>query len=133
MSGGPEPRVGAGDTDFDALMRAHLARVLAERDAGRRLAGLRELYAEDTTLFEPGTAVTGRKAISDAINALLASMPPSFSFTATGPAVGHHGLARLHWRAGPPGGPAVVTGTDVAGVEGGRIKSLHVFLDPQPA
>ena len=30
------------------------------------------------------------------------------------------------------GGPAAVTGTDVARVEAGRIKSLHVFLDPEP-
>jgi ketosteroid isomerase-like protein len=133
MSGLPEPHLPADDADFDALMQAHLARVFAERDASRRLAALQELYAEDATLFEPRTSVTGRQAISDAVDALQASMPPDFTFTPAGPAIGHHGLARLHWRAGPPGGPAAVTGTDVARVEGGRIKALHVFLDPQPA
>jgi hypothetical protein len=31
---------------------------------------------------------------------------------------------------GPPGGPAVVTGTDVALIEHGRIERLYVFVDP---
>lgn len=115
---------------FDALMQAHLARVFGERDPGRRLDALEELYTEDATLFEPQAAVTGHQAISDAVDALQASMPPDFVFTAAGPAVGHNGVARLHWRVGPPDGPAAVTGTDVAHVENGRIKALHVFLDP---
>ena len=129
MSALPEPRVPSEEVDFDALMRAHLARVFGERDATRRLAALQELYWDDATLFGPGTAVIGRQAISDAVDALRASMPPSFTFTPAGPAVGHHGLARLNWLAGPQGGPAAVTGTDVAHVEGGRITALHVFLD----
>jgi len=37
---------------------------------------------------------------------------------------------RLFWRAGPPDGPAAVTGVDVAHIEGGRIKLLYVFVDP---
>ncbi len=118
--------------DFDALMQAHLARVFGERDADRRLGALEELYAGDATLFEPHAAATGREAISDAVGALQASLPPGFVFAAAGPAVGHNGVARLHWRAGPPHGPAAVTGTDVAHVENGKIKALHVFLDPAP-
>jgi hypothetical protein len=34
------------------------------------------------------------------------------------------------WQSGPPNGPVAVTGTDVARFEGGRIQTLHVFLDP---
>jgi len=59
-------------------------------------------------------------------------MPREFVFTALGPAVGHNGVARLRWSAGPPDGPAAVTGTDVVHIENGRIKSLRVFLDPAP-
>jgi hypothetical protein len=44
--------------------------------------------------------------------------------------VGHNGAARLFWRAGPPDGPAAITGTDVAHIENGRIKLLYVFVDP---
>src|SRR3712207_6972395 len=59
-------------------------------------------------------------------SALYSRLPPSFVFTASGPAVGHNGVARLHWRAGPRDGPAAVTGTDVAWVENGRMKALYV-------
>jgi SnoaL-like domain len=116
--------------DYDALMRANLARVFGERDATRRIEAIRELYAEDAVLHEPQASATGYAAISEAVSTLLASLPPNFVFAAAGPAVGHHGLGRLNWRAGPPGGPVAVTGTDVARVEGGHIRSLHVFLDP---
>jgi hypothetical protein len=125
--------IGAAESvDFDALMQGNLVRVFGERDADRRRAALRELYAEDATLYEPQAVVTGREAISGAVDSLLAGMPLDFVFTPAGHGVGHNGVGRLFWRAGPPDGPVAVTGTDVAHVEGGRIKSLHVFLDPVP-
>ncbi len=120
----------SGPIDFDALMQAHLARVFNERDPGRRGRALGELYAPDATLFEPDATATGHQAISEAIAALQASLPSTFVFSAAGPAVGHHGVARLNWRAGPQDGPAAATGTDVAHIENRRIKALHVFLDP---
>ncbi len=118
--------------DFDALMQAHLARVFGERDAGRRLRALKELYTEDATLFEPHAAATGHEAISGAVDGIQASLPAGFVFTASGAAVGHNGVARLRWCAGPPDGPVAVTGTDVARVENGRVKALYVFVDPAP-
>jgi hypothetical protein len=116
--------------DYDSLMRANLARVFSERDTSRRIAAIRELYVEDAVLHEPHASVSGHAAISEAVSTLLASLPPNFVFRAAGPAAGHNGLGRLNWRSGPPDGPVAVTGTDVAQVEGGRIRSLHVFLDP---
>jgi hypothetical protein len=118
--------------DYDAMMQAHLARVFGERDASRRLLALKELYTEDATLFEPHATVTGYQAISRAIDAVQATLPPDFVFTPSGGALGHNGVARLHWQAGAPGGPAAVTGTDVAKFEHGRIKALYVFVDPTP-
>jgi len=120
--------------DYDGLMQANLTRVFGERDASRRANAIAELYADDATLYEPPDAsATGHAAINQAVTALLANLPPSFAFTAIGPAVGHHGMGRLRWRSGPPDGPAAVTGTDVAQIEGGRIQTLHVFLDPAAA
>ncbi|MBI3528500.1 MAG: nuclear transport factor 2 family protein [Betaproteobacteria bacterium] len=116
--------------NYDGLMQANLARVFGERDAGRRIGAIRELYAEDAVLHEPHASVNGHAAISEAVTALLASLPPNFVFRAVGPAVGHNGAARLQWRSGPPDGPTAVTGTDVALFEGGLIRSLYVFLDP---
>lgn len=119
--------------DYDTLMQANLARVFGEHDPGRRIDVIAQLYAADAGLYEPHAVARGHAAINDAVTALLASLPPEFVFTAQGPAVGHHGLARLRWNAGPAGGPAAVTGTDVAQVEGGRIHALHVLLDPPGA
>jgi hypothetical protein len=119
--------------DYDSLVQANLARVFGERDASRRMNAIAELYADDAILYEPGASATGHAAINRAVEELLANLPPNFVFAAIGPAVGHHGLGRLRWRSGPPNGPAAVTGTDVAGIEGGRIRTLHVFLDPAAA
>jgi hypothetical protein len=119
--------------DYDGLMQANLARVFGERDAGRRIAAIRELYAKDAVLHEPQASAYGHAAISKAVTELLANLPPDFVFRAAGPAVGHHGVGRLQWRTGPPNGPVAVTGTDVAHFEGGLIRSLYVFLDPTGA
>src|SRR6188508_3766311 len=107
--------------DYDSLMQANLARVFGERDPTRRMRAIAELYADDATLYEPpDSSATGHAAINQAVEALLASLPPNFVFTSIGPAVGHHGMGRLRWQSGPPDGPAAVTGTDVAQIEGGR-------------
>lgn len=116
--------------DYPSFMQAHLTRVFGEHDADRRIVAIRELYAEDAILYEPDSVATGHAAINAAVKTLLSSLPPSFGFTAIGPAVGHHGVGRLRWQSGPPGGPVAVTGTDVVRVEGDLIQTLHVFIDP---
>jgi hypothetical protein len=119
--------------DYNRLMQANLMRVFSERDAGRRIVAIRELYADDAVLYEPEASAKGHAAISDAVTALLAHLPPNFAFSAIGPAIGHHNIGRLKWRSGPPNGPAAVTGMDVAHFEQGRIHSLYVFLEPADA
>ena len=120
--------------DYDSLMQANLKRVFGERNSSHRTKAIAELYADDATLYEPpDTSATGHAAINQAVDTLLKNLPPNFVFTSIGPAVGHHGMGRLRWQSGPPNGPAAVTGTDVARIEGGRIQSLHVFLDPAGA
>jgi len=128
MSISPEASI-----DYERLMQANLVRVFGERDAKRRIAAISELYAEDAVLYEPDAWAKGHAAISQAVDALLSSLPPNFAFTAIGPAVGHHGVGRLRWQSGPPNGPVAVTGTDVARIESGRIQTLHVFIDPTGA
>jgi SnoaL-like domain len=120
----------AAPLDYDHLMQANLARVFGERDASRRVKAIAQLYAPDATLYEPDSEAKGHVAINHAVEALLSHLPPTFAFSANGPAVGHHNIGRLRWKAGPPNGPVAVTGTDVAHFENGRIHSLYVFLDP---
>jgi len=110
-------------------MQANLTRVFGERDASLRLQAIRGLYADDAVLNEPHASVRGHDAICDAVTALLASLPPTFVFTAAGPVSGHHGVGRLAWRAGPAGGPVAVTGMDIAQIEADRIRTLTVFVD----
>ena len=129
MSNHPKPEV----IDYNRLMHANLTRVFNERDAGRRIAAIRELYADDAVLYEPDTSAKGHAAISEAVSALLTHLPPNFVFSAEGPAIGHHNIGRLRWRSGPPEGPPAVTGMDVAHFEQGRIHSLYVFLEPTAA
>jgi hypothetical protein len=126
-SGGPAA------TDHEWLLRANLERIFNERDAALRAEALAELYVEAPTMYEPDAVVFGRDAISATAGHLLESFGPAFRFVPAGPAVGHHGLAALRWRAGPEGGPVAVTGTDVAEIVDGRIARLWVLLDPPPS
>jgi hypothetical protein len=119
--------------DYDKLMRANAARVFSERDPGRRLDAIRELYAHDAVVTEPEVVSKGETAISDAVSELLSKLPSSFVFEPVGAAIGHHGVGRLHWKAGPPNGPPAVTGMDIAHFKDGRIQALYVFLDPTAA
>jgi hypothetical protein len=111
-------------------MSANAVRVFSEADPAKRLAAISELWAPDGTLFEQNS-VSGYVAISESIGALLRQLPPDTVFTPMAPAMGHHGVAVLRWAAGVRGAkPGLVTGTDVARIEDGRIQNLHVFLDP---
>jgi len=116
--------------DYDGLMRANLDQVFGEPDAGKRLLAIRRLYAPDAVLNEPHRSVEGHAAINEAVSELLASLPPHFSFRASGPAQGHHGIGVLNWGSGPRDGAFAVTGMDVAHFQGGVIHSLSVFLMP---
>jgi hypothetical protein len=117
--------------DYDGLLRANAKRVFSEPSAERRLAALKELWAENGVLVENEHAVTGWDAVSGSVGALLDMLPPGTTFEAEGPAAGHHGLGRLRWRAVDSSGKSLgVTGTDIAFVEDGRIAKLYVILDP---
>lgn len=72
----------------------------------------------------------GHERISRAVSELFAQLPPGLEFRAIRPALGHHGVGRLQWQAvSPDAGPAGVTGTDVAQIQDGLIRALHVFID----
>ena len=120
--------------DYDRLMREHLTRVFNERDASIRLKAIKEIYAADATLYEsPDSSAQGHVAINQAVDALLLSLPPAFTFTPIGPAIGHNGVGRIRWQSGPLNGPVAVTGMDVIHFVNGRIHSTYVFLDPPAA
>ena len=77
-----------------------------ERDAARRIVAIRELYAEDAVLYEPDASAKGHAAISEAVTALLAHLPPNFVFSAAGSAIVGLWLANRH-ALGQGGGHAL--------------------------
>ena len=115
--------------DFETLMQANLDLVFGERDPARRISAIRNLYDENAELHEAEGSARGHEPISQAVTKVLRDLPNDFVFTSIRPAVGHNGVGRLQWGAGPAGGLFAVTGTDVAHIEGGLIRTLHVFLD----
>ena len=119
-----------GEPDYDRLLRSNLERVFNERNAARRTAAVAELSGADPIMFESANVVRGQSAIVDAAGQLLAQFGADFAFVPIGHAVGHHGLARLSWQAGPRTGPVAVTGTDVAEIVDSRIARLWVLLNP---
>lgn len=118
------------EPNYDHLLRSNLEHVFNERDAAKRAAAIGELFVAEPVMFEPANVVHGRADIAATAGQLLEQFGPDFAFVAIGKAIGHHGLARLSWHAGPRNGPVAVTGTDVAEVVDGRIARLWVLLDP---
>ena len=47
-----------------------------------------------------------------------------------GPVLQNHDMGKVHWRGHLPDGTTVITGTDIVQIEGGRIRTIHVFVDP---
>ena len=111
------------------LMVRNLSAVFSERDADRRLAAIKAIYAEDATFYEGDDAYVGWHAISAQVGNLLASLPREFVFSPALPASRNHDVGRLPWQLGPLGGPTVGTGMDVARFADGRIGALYVFLE----
>jgi hypothetical protein len=112
------------------VLQANLQRVFNERDATRRRQAIEELYAADAVLYEQQEKYSGMKAIDGAITHLLGSLPPTLVFAPVEPAMQNHEMVKLLWRGHLPDGTTVVTGTDIAHIEGGRISTIHVFVDP---
>jgi hypothetical protein len=111
-----------------SLMEKNLSDVFGQPDSTRRAAAIAELYTADCTFFEAEEQVTGQEALNSKVGSIL-NDAPGFVFRAAAPAQVNHGLGRLRWQFGPAGAPPVVTGTDIAVFERGRIRALYTFLD----
>ena len=116
-------------TTASTVLQVHLERVFNERDAGRRANAIQEIYAADSTFYEQEAKYTGTEAIARAVTQLLGALPPTLVFSMAAPAMQNHDMAKLLWRGHLPDGKTVATGTDVAQVKEGRIRSLYVFVD----
>jgi len=110
-------------------LEASIRRVWNERDEVRRLAAIQDIYHPQAVIFEPQRTATGHEAISQVVAGVLADMPEGFSFRVTGPTLGHHGVAITRWEGGP-GEQVIVSGSDVARVDGNLIVEHYFYFDP---
>jgi hypothetical protein len=111
------------------LMNRNLFAVFGERDPAARAGAAARTYAEDVVFHDPDGTVTGRDAVV-AKAAELLDGAPGFVFAARGPVRESAGsLGVLDWRFGPADGPPVATGTDVALIRDGLIRTLHTLID----
>jgi hypothetical protein len=115
-------------TTASTLLQDNPNRVFNERDANRRAQAIQELYAADVTFYEHQATSSGTEAIARAVTHLLGALPPTLTFSMAAPPMLNHAMGKLLWR-GHLDGTTVVTGTDIAQIEKGRIRSLHVFVD----
>jgi hypothetical protein len=116
-------------TTAGTLLQDNLNRVFNERDATRRMQAIQELYAADATFYEHEATSSGTEAIARAVAHLLGALPATLTFSMAAPPMQNHAMGKLLWRAHLRDGTTVVTGTDIAQIEKGRIRSLHVFVD----
>jgi SnoaL-like domain len=110
------------------LMHRNLLGVFNERDTARRQEAIAAVYSEDVLFQDPEGLVRGRDAIDAKVSALLDGAP-DFAFRPAGLVRVSGDLGMLSWAFGPPGGAAIVSGSDIALVEDGRIVRLHTLLD----
>ena len=117
------------------LLEDSLLIIWNDRAAERRLATMPRVYAPDIAFFESNTseAFVGYQAINELISKLQSGWPADFSFVLRKPAQANHHILHVAWTLGKPGEPPVASGMDVAIIEHGLIKSLHLLLDAEVA
>lgn len=111
----------------DQLLRDNLHGVFGERDAERRRAVARNLYAEDVRFVDPEETVVGVEALLAKAGGLLEGAP-GFVFAEDGPVYGSGGRLALAWTFGPEGGAPAARGIDVLTVVEGRVTEVLTLL-----
>jgi hypothetical protein len=114
----------------DTLLHRNLHDVFGERDDTKRRRAMRELMTEDVVFADHNGRQTGHAAVNAAVAALHARFP-DFVFAESTPTQALADAGYVHWRFGPPGEPARITGVDFVVVRDGKIAALYVFLDPR--
>lgn len=113
------------------LLEDSLLVIWNDRDFNRRLEAMRNVYASDIIFYESndGQPFKGYEEINDLVTNLQSQWPAEFAFELTAPSRINHEVQLITWKLGIPGQPPVATGSDIAVVEAGKIKSLHLLLN----
>ncbi|WP_253660107.1 nuclear transport factor 2 family protein [Williamsia maris] len=119
----------SSDAIADA-MRRNVLEVFNTTDDVARRELIEALYDPNAHFYDAEGSVSGYDAIDAKIRTLQLDAPGLTFTIGVEPAV-IDDLGRVSWALGPAGGPAVVTGMDVAHVRAGRFTALYTFLDPR--
>ncbi len=118
-------------SDLNQIARNYIA-AWNETDPVRRQAALAAAFTADATYRDPLMQAEGQ----DGIAALIDGVQQRFAgcrFVLKGEPDGFADCIRFSWGLGPDGAESIVDGTDVATIEGGRLKTVTGFLDKVPA
>lgn len=113
------------------LLKDSLLVIWNDRQAESRLAVMKAIYADDITFYESndGPAIIGHQAINNLIAQLQQQWPAEFSFELTRTPQVNHEVQHISWTLGIPGQAPAASGSDIAIIKDGKIKSLYLFLD----
>lgn len=119
-------------TDVIETVDTHL-RAYCEADATARRALVEQVWAPDGMLIDPPIDGVGHDGIVAMVDAVLGHYPGHVFARTTGVDV-HHDVARYGWKLTAPGGDVVLTGMDVADLDGaGRLVRIVGFFGEPPA
>jgi hypothetical protein len=118
--------------EHSTLMTRSLLDVFNQRDPKQRAEAIGEVYSPDIVFYEEEGTVMGAAALLERVQQLLDGAR-GFVFAPVGQPAINHDVGRQPWTFGPPGGPPVVFGTDVARIVGDRIQALYAFVEPPPS
>jgi hypothetical protein len=111
-----------------SLMHTNLMGVFNERSPSARLATIKAIHTPDFIFYEPDKSFQGHDEVDVCVQALLDKYP-TWVFRPAGPVSVNHNLGVLPWHFGPEGEEPVVRGTDIAVIEGGKMKTLHLLME----
>jgi hypothetical protein len=115
--------------EHSKLMTRSLLDVFNQRDPQQRASAIREVYSPDIVFYEQDDIVSGPEALHARVQQLLDGAP-GFVFEPVGQPAVNHDMGRQPWQFGPPDGPPVIFGTDIAQIAGDLIHALYVFVEP---
>lgn len=113
------------------LLEDSLLLIWNNRQAESRSAAMKTVYSDDIVFYESndGPAIVGHDAINELITKLQQQWPVEFSFELTKTPQVNHEVQHISWTLGIPGQTPVASGSDIAVVKDGKIRSLYLFLD----